>query len=93
MNGKISKRTVDTVLPSGRDQFLWDTELPGFGLKVTSKGRKLYLLNYRTKRGRRRRYKCKACGPTFSRNTMIEVGARLWLQVTIGRRTYKRNSG
>ena len=44
---KITKRTVDAVRPSSADQFLWDSELKGFGLKVTPAGNKVYILQYR----------------------------------------------
>ena len=44
---KITKRTVDAVRPSRVDQFLWDSELKGFGLKVTPAGNKVYILQYR----------------------------------------------
>ena len=45
---KITKRAVDATHPSGTDQFLWDRDLKGFGLKVTPTGNKVYLLQYRT---------------------------------------------
>ena len=44
----ITKRTVDEAEPGNRDLFLWDRQLPGFGLKVTPAGAKVYLLQYRT---------------------------------------------
>jgi len=43
----ITKRTVDSIQPSDRDQFVWDTDLSGFGLKVTPAGRKVYIYQYR----------------------------------------------
>lgn len=46
MRGKITKRTVDALQRSGRDTFLWDSELPGFGCKITPKGSRIYLLQY-----------------------------------------------
>lgn len=46
MRAKISKRTVDALQPGERDVFLWDTELPGFGCKITPKGSRVYLLQY-----------------------------------------------
>ena len=55
MQGKISKRSVDALKPGEKDIFLWDTELRGFGVKCTSKGRRVYLLQYR-QHGRLRRY-------------------------------------
>ena len=44
---KITKKLVDATHPGDRDQFIWDTELRGFGLKVTRGGRKVYLIQYR----------------------------------------------
>ena len=44
---KITKRAVDAVQPNGADQFLWDSDLKGFGLKVTAGGNKVYILQYR----------------------------------------------
>lgn len=47
MRDKLIKRTVDAAKPGARDLFIWDTELKGFGLKVTKAGRKVYLIQYR----------------------------------------------
>jgi integrase len=47
MLARITKRTVDALKPGSTDRFLWDTELKGFGLKVTPAGSKVYLLQYR----------------------------------------------
>src|SRR5215213_5657035 len=47
MQAKITKRVVDTTGPTDRDQFVWDTEVKGFGLKITPVGRKVYLLQTR----------------------------------------------
>jgi integrase len=44
---KITKRTVDAAKPGTGNRFLWDTELKGFGLKVTPAGHKVYVLQYR----------------------------------------------
>jgi integrase len=44
---KITKRQVDAIRPGERDRFLWDSQLKGFGLKVTPAGRKVYVLQYR----------------------------------------------
>jgi len=46
-NGKITKRSVDALQPKDREEFLWDTDLRGFGVKVTPKGAKTYLVQYR----------------------------------------------
>lgn len=44
---RITKAAVDALLPARVDQFLWDDELRGFGLKVTPGGAKSYLVQYR----------------------------------------------
>jgi len=45
--GKISKRTVDSIEPASKVQFLWDNDLKGFGVKVTPAGAISYLLQFR----------------------------------------------
>ena len=52
---KISKRVVDASPSTNQDYFVWDEELPGFGLRILPSGRKSYLLQYRAK-GRSRRF-------------------------------------
>ena len=47
MQIKITKRTVDAIKPAAKDQFLWDKELHGFGVKVTPTGKRIYILQYR----------------------------------------------
>jgi len=45
--GRIKKTTVDEALPQEQDWFLWDERVRGFGLKVTPKGAKTYIFQYR----------------------------------------------
>jgi len=51
MREKITKRVVEALEPGSRDAFLWDSELPGFGCKITPKGNRIYVLQY-GRRGR-----------------------------------------
>ncbi len=51
---KITKRSADVASPSDREFFLWDNELKGFGLRVYTSGRKMYLAQFRAS-GRLRR--------------------------------------
>lgn len=55
MKTRITKRTVEALEPRKRDAFLWDTEIVGFGCKVTPKGNRIYILQYRAD-GRLKRY-------------------------------------
>ena len=52
---KLTKRTVEGAEPTSRDVVLWDSELPGFGLKVTPSGRRAYFVFYRTSHGVQRK--------------------------------------
>jgi len=52
---KITKRVVEAAEVGERDYLIWDDELPGFGLRVFSSGKRSYVIQYRT-RGRSRRY-------------------------------------
>jgi integrase len=47
MRDKITKRSVDAAHRGERDAFLWDTELKGFGLKVTPLGGKIHVVQFR----------------------------------------------
>ena len=52
---KLTKRAVEAVRPADRDLILWDTEIKGFGCKVTPKGKRVYFAYYRTREGQQRR--------------------------------------
>lgn len=43
----INKTSVDEQKPGDRDAFIWDSAVPGFGLKTTPSGRKTYIFQYR----------------------------------------------
>lgn len=59
---KLSKRTVDALEPRGRDYFVWDGELKGFGVRVMPSGRKVFWAQYRAA-GVQRRVKLGSLGP------------------------------
>jgi integrase len=44
---KLTKRAVDALQPGSPDYFMWDDELPGFGVRVWPSGRKVYVAQYR----------------------------------------------
>jgi len=44
---KLTKRAIDELHPDKIDKFYWDTDITGLGLKVTPKGRKSFLVQYR----------------------------------------------
>jgi integrase len=49
---RIGKRTVEMARPGNRDRYIWDSEIAGFGLKITPTGSKTYLFQYRFPKGR-----------------------------------------
>lgn len=52
---KITKRLVEAIEPENKDVIIRDSELRGFICKVTPKGKRVYMLYYRTKDGRERK--------------------------------------
>jgi integrase len=55
VRSKLTKRVVESIAPCDHDVIVWDTELRGFGCKITPKGRRSYLLYYRTVEGQQRK--------------------------------------
>jgi integrase len=45
---KLMKSTIDALPTPQTDTVYWDAALPGFGVKVTPKGRKVFIVLYRT---------------------------------------------
>lgn len=57
---KLTKRLVDQLPSQVADYFVWEADIPGFGVRVYASGRKSYLIQYRDGSGRTRRL---ALGP------------------------------
>ena len=45
---KLTKTAIDSLPISASDTIYWDAACPGFGVKVTPKGRKVFVVLYRT---------------------------------------------
>src|SRR5246500_3683521 len=45
---KLTKSTIDSLPTPNSDAVYWDAGCPGFGVKVTPKGRKVFIVLYRT---------------------------------------------
>jgi integrase len=84
--GKITKRTVDATKPGSRDEYLWDSELAGFGLKVTPAGKRVFLVQYRIggRRSRTRRVTIGAHG-VFTPDQARSEAERILAEVALGR--------
>ena len=83
MKDKITKQAVESLNPGTKDHFLWDTELPMFGCKITPKGRRVYLLQYRIN-GRSRRYTIGIHGALTDREAR-KIAKKLLHDIALGR--------
>ena len=75
---KLTNTAVLNARPSGRDFILWDTEVPGFGLRMTPSGYKSYVVRYGLASGNRLQL---SLGPASVLNVSE---ARRRARVTIG---------
>lgn len=53
--GRLTKRAVENLPARAERYVVWDTELKGFGVRVSPQGRRTYLVRYRTTGGADRR--------------------------------------
>ncbi len=77
MKAKLTVRTVEAFKPGNADVIIWDTDLAGFGCKITPKGKRTYFLYYRNSEGQQRRPTIGVHGPM--RPEAAREIARRWL--------------
>jgi len=72
---KLSKTGIGALPASTQDVIWWDTDLKGFGLKVTPAGRKVFLVQYRPTGDRRnpRKYTIGEFGPVTPHQARTEA--------------------
>lgn len=61
---KITRQTVEATAAAEREQVLWDSDLPGFGLRVKPSGLRSYIVQYRDGEGR-------SCRMTLGRHGLL----------------------
>lgn len=76
MKAKISKTLINGLQPGKKVIYVWDTDLSRFGLKVTPKNRRVYVVQYWTK-GRRRWLTIGTCPPLSPDEARTIAGQRL----------------
>src|SRR5687767_14340268 len=68
---KLTKSSVDGFQTPSKEVVYWDSSLPGFGVKVTPAGRKVFIALYRAGGSRLRKY---TIGP-YGRITLQQARA------------------
>jgi hypothetical protein len=72
---RLTKSVIDALSTPEKEVVHWDHALPGFGLKITPKGRKVFIVLYRTQGGgsRLRKYTIGPYGRITLHNARIEA--------------------
>lgn len=84
---KITKRAVDALKGETARYVAWDTNLPGFGVRVTPSGAKTYVLKYRVGGGRAGRVRWGVIGQhgPLAPDQAREIARRWVAEVAAGR--------
>lgn len=61
---RLTKRSVDALAAPERETFVWDAELPGFGLRLWPSGKRVFVVQYRVGGGRGGRQRRLTIGAT-----------------------------
>jgi hypothetical protein len=72
---RLTKSTIDALPIPEKEIVHWDQTLPGFGLKITPKGRKVFIVLYRAANGgsRLRKYTIGPYGRITLHNARVEA--------------------
>ena len=60
---RLTIRTIDRLVNTGKDYVVWDSDLPGFGMRVRSSGRKSFMVQHRAGQGRGAKQQKVTLGP------------------------------
>ncbi|MCK9549764.1 site-specific integrase [Aquamicrobium sp.] len=84
-NQRLTKKVVDAAeTPTKNDAFIWDTELKGFGLRITPRGVKSYVLQYRMKGQPARRMTLGGHGNPWTAETARKEAERRLIKIKQG---------
>jgi integrase len=84
--GKLTLQTVKDLEKTGRTEFLWDEDLSGFGVRMTSNGVKSYVYQYRLggREAPKKRYTIGRHGSAYTPDAARKEAKRLALMVGQG---------
>lgn len=80
---KLTKRLVDDLKAGPKECFLWDNEVLGFGLRISTAGTITYVLQYRFE-GRQRRFKIGLHGSPWTPETARQEARSLQGKIVDG---------
>jgi integrase len=83
MKKKITQKLVNQIKPQTHRFEVWDTELPGFLLRVSPNGKIAYYVMYRTPSGRRARHKIGA-SPALTAAIARDAAQEFLANLTLG---------
>jgi integrase len=83
MQQKLTKRLIDSLSAAPKDNFLWDLDVTGFGLKITPKGRKVYIVQKRLN-GRLRRFTIGQHGAPWTPDIARAEANRILVSISSG---------
>ena len=76
VNLKLTKRLVESLEPLEEEFFVWDTEIPGLGVRVYPSGARVYVVQARF-RGRTLRYRIGRHGAPWTTEQSRQEARRL----------------
>jgi integrase len=87
MGVKLTKRVIEAAEPADRDQYLWDAEVKGFGIKITPADRKVFVFQYRMggRGSKTERYTIGAYRSPYTVDNARGEAVRLLAEVKAGR--------
>lgn len=82
---KLTKTAVDTARTGDNQQFVWDTEIKGFGLKIFPTGAKTFVYQYRNAEGVSRRLTIGRYSDTLTTDQARKIAKDKAFEVHAGR--------
>lgn len=93
---KLTKRIVDAAEPREAPFFIWCSDLKGFGVRVWPAGKRVYVVDYRTRDGTRRRMTIGAHGALTTeearRQAVVVLGDAIRGEDPVLDRSTRRNA-